>query len=310
MPLKQPYGYTSNSLLGIVTVLYNCDDVLPGFFKSLAGQIKPHNFRLYVIDNGSQDSGSRMSERLAKEYDIDVRVQFNNENVGVAKGNNQGIELALRDGCEQILLANNDTEFESNTLQLLLAALSSGDNFAATPKIMFFDEPSRLWYGGGHINPWTMRTPHHGMGEIDKGQYDKNLNTDYAPTCFMMFDRSVFELVGKMDEKFFVYYDDTDFVWRMKRSGIAIRFVSEAVVLHKVSSSTGGDKSPFSVYYTNRNRIYFIRKNLRGFQRLFAMTYFILTRLFQFSRMPYKLAGRGWQGVLDGYKISVDFSKP
>lgn len=301
----QPQIFSVEPMLGIVTVLYNSDDVLPGFFESLAAQKRPHSFRLYVIDNSAQDSGSRLSETLARRHNIDAHVHFNNANVGVAKGNNQGIELALADGCNQVLLANNDTEFGPNTLKLLQASLADSREQAATPKIMYNDEPNRLWYGGGHINAWTMRTPHHGMDQIDHGQCDAAKYVGYAPTCFMLLDTTVFQTVGRMDEQYFVYYDDTDFVWRMTSSGVRIRYVSNAVVLHKVSSSTGGDRSPFSVYYTNRNRIYFIRKNLQGLQKFVALGYFLLTRLPQLGRMPRELANRGWRGVIDGFKMTT-----
>lgn len=291
--------------LGIVTVLYNSEDVLPGFFDSLAALEKPHNFRLYVIDNSTKDSGSRLSETLARQHNIDAQVHFNNANVGVAKGNNQGIALALADDCKQVLLANNDTEFGPDTLKLLQGALADGNEKAVTPKIMYHDEPKRIWYGGGHINAWTMRTPHRGMGQIDRGQFDSYRYVDYAPTCFMLLDASVFHSIGQMDEQFFVYYDDTDFVWRMTKRGIRLRFIPEAVVLHKVSSSTGGDRSPFSVYYTNRNRIYFIRKNFRGLKKIVAMSYFFLTRLPRFGSMPRQLAIRGWRGVVEGFKMNL-----
>jgi len=295
----------SPAFVGIVTVLYNSDEVLPGFFQSLALQQQAPRFRLYVIDNSAQDSGSRLTEALARSHGIDTLVLFNNANVGVAKGNNQGIEMALADGCSHVLLANNDTEFGPATLQLLQASLADGREQASTPKIMYHDTPTRLWYGGGHINAWLMRTPHHGMKEIDHGQFDQQAYVDYAPTCFMLLDARVFERIGLMDEQFFVYYDDTDFVWRLTAHGLRIRYVPEAVVLHKVSSSTGGDRSPFSVYYTNRNRIYFIRKNLHGPKKAVALGYFLLTRLPQFGRMPPPLARRGWRGVADGFKMAL-----
>ena len=95
-------------LIGIVTVLYNSDKVLEDFFTSLAAQENVH-YRLYVIDNGTTDSGSRLSRELAQAHGIAAVCVFNNANVGVAKGNNQGIELALADGCTHVLLANNDT---------------------------------------------------------------------------------------------------------------------------------------------------------------------------------------------------------
>ena len=290
--------------IGIVTVLYNSDDVLPGFFASLAKQ-QGIRYRLYVIDNSATDSGTRISERMAAEHGIDALCVFNNANVGVAKGNNQGIELALKDGCTQVLLANNDTEFGPKTILDLWAALDGGKELAITPKIMYFDEPELLWYAGGHINCWTMRTPHYGLKERDRGQFDHLRHVDYAPTCFMMLDATVFADVGLMDERYFVYYDDSDFVLRMNRRGVRIRYAPGAKVLHKVSTSTGGELSPFSLYYTNRNRLYFIRKNLSGLQKAVAFLYMMVTRLPRLCLLPKKLSERGWAGVRDGFSMPL-----
>ena len=294
----------TSPLIGIVTVLYNSDDVLPEFFESLAAQ-QGIRYRLYVIDNGATDSGTRISERLAREHGIDARCLFNNANVGVAKGNNQGIELALADGCTHILLANNDTAFGPHAVGRLLAVLLDENERVATPKIMYHGEPTRLWYGGGHINSWATRTPHHGQDAVDRGQTDGVRHVGYAPTCFMMIDAGVFDQVGRMDEQYFVYYDDTDFVWRMSQRGIRIRYVAGSVVLHKVSTSTGGERSPFSLYYANRNRVYFIRKNLRGFKRLVALAYMLSTRLPRLCLLPRALGARGWRGTVDGFRMPL-----
>lgn len=294
----------TTSLVGIVTVLYNSDQVLQDFFSSLAAQ-EGLRFKLYVIDNGSTDSGTRLSESLARQYDIDAVCVFNNANVGVAGGNNQGIALALADNCSHVLLANNDTQFPPETIQLLVATLAKDRELVATPKIMYHSQPYLLWYGGGHINPWAMRTPHYGYQKVDRGQTDDTRHVGYAPTCFMLLDVAVFQRVGRMDENYFVYYDDSDFVWRMRQHGIRIRYVAESVVFHKVSTSTGGERSPFSIYYTNRNRIYFIRKNLRGFNRIFAFCYTMATRIPRLLVLSPSLSKRGWQGVLDGLKMSL-----
>jgi GT2 family glycosyltransferase len=292
-----------SSLIGIVTVLYNSDEVLPDFFTSLAAQ-DGVRFRLYVIDNSATDSGSQLSREFAARHGIDAAVVFNGANAGVARGNNQGIEMALADGCTHVLLANNDTAFEPATVRRLLDALGQ-DDLVSTPKIMYHDEPELLWYGGGRIDALTMRTPHFGMKQRDSGQFDHQTHVGYAPTCFMMIAADVFSRVGRMDEQFFVYYDDTDFVWRMARAGIGIRYVPESVVLHKVSTSTGGERSPFTLYYTNRNRVYFIRKNLHGWRKVAALSYMLATRMPRLGLLPPTLGRRGWRGISDGFKMAV-----
>ncbi len=295
--VSQPY-------IGIVTVLYNSDEVLPDFFASLASQTGVR-FRLYVIDNGTTDSGTRLSEALAREHGIDAVCVFNNANGGVAKGNNQGIERALADGCSHVLLANNDTAFGAATIVTLLDAMLTAKEICATPKIMFHDEPELIWYGGGHISALTAKSPHYGEGQRDVGQFDTQKRVGYAPTCFMLFDRGVFAAVGLMDETYFVYSDDVDFVWRMSKKDLHVLYVPTSVVLHKVSTSTGGARTPFSAYYTNRNRVYFLRKNFAGLQRFVAIAYMLSTRVPRLMSLPWKSARRGWRGVYDGFRMPI-----
>src|SRR5262245_34756410 len=121
-------------VVGIVTVLYNSDDVVAGFFESLAKQ-HDVSFRLYVIDNSPSSSGLDRCKELARRYGIDAKLIFNNANVGVARGNNQGIQLALQDRCECVLLSNNDTEFAAGTIATLVKALDAGES-VITPKIL------------------------------------------------------------------------------------------------------------------------------------------------------------------------------
>lgn len=294
--------------MGIVTVLYGSRDVVDGFFDSLALQ-QDVDFKLYVIDNSPDRDTLDRCELLARERGIEAEFVFNNRNAGVARGNNQGIELALRDGCVCVLLANNDTEFTQGTLQLLMDEWRSGAH-AVTPKLLYSGPERLIWYAGGRIDAWTLRTPHLGMREVDRGQFDRACITGYAPTCFLLVDSGVFDAVGLMDESYFVYYDDTDFIWRLWRAGLEVRYAPQAVVLHYVSTSTGGGESPFTAYYSNRNRVYFIRKNFRGLQRLVALVYVLSTRLPAAVQLPAAAAKRLWTGVRDGLRMPVASDRP
>jgi GT2 family glycosyltransferase len=291
-------------LIGIVTVLYDSDTVLPGFFASLHRQTE-RRFRLYVIDNSASDSGLRLARQLAPQSGVDAVFKFNGANLGIAAGNNQGIDLALADACTHVLLANNDTEFGADTLGELAVILEQSAAQAVTPKIYYYGEERLIWYAGGDINAWAMRTPHYGMMTQDTGQFDHQTDVGYAPTCFMLLKAKMFAVVGRMDDRYFVYYDDVDFVWRMKLHGMRLAFAPHVTVLHKVSTSTGGAESPFTLYYSNRNRLYFIRKNLHGLKKWVALSYALLTRPARICLLPRAKAARAWRGVLDGLRMPV-----
>ncbi len=75
-------------------------------------------------------------------------------------------------------------------------------------------------------------------------------------------------------------------------------------VLHKVSSSSGGDTG-FYIYYSSRNKIYFIKKNLKGVQRYFAIFYLLVSRIAFW--LKYDKSGRKKlvQGIRDGFKMKI-----
>lgn len=296
----------ANALIGIVTVLFKCDYVLPEFFESLAAQtLARQRMRLYVIDNSPTRSGTDLAARLSALHGIDARCHFNDANLGVAAGNNQGIRMALNESCTHVLLANNDTAFPAGTIAGLLSTMQARGVGAITPKIYFHGTDGLLWYAGAPFSSWTVRGPHRGMRLKDDGRFDTVELTEYAPTCFLLVEAKVFERVGVMDEQYFCYYDDTDFVFRLRGAGLQLLYDPTQTVEHKVSTSTGGDESPFSIYYMNRNRVYFARKNLRGLQRWVALTYMTLTRLFPLVRLERAKARRLLAGVRDGWRLQV-----
>jgi len=291
-------------LIGIVTVLYNADEVLPDFFASLAVQAGV-KLKLYVIDNGTKDTGSVLSRELAAQYQIDVEIVFNNENVGVARGNNQGIEMALAHGCDYVLLANNDTEFlDPIAIATLLRHTEAAGALASVPKIIYHGT-NRIWCAGGWFSRLKAITPHVGYQEEDRGQFDEEMFTEYAPTCFMLLHKSVFDRVGLMDEKYFVYYDDCDFVWRMGDAGIRLLYVPTSLIAHKVAVSTGGTNSTFTLYYTTRNRVYFSRKLLPWVQSRIAITYSIVAMAVKCVKFSPAARSSVLKGFKDGFALPV-----
>lgn len=292
--------------IGVVTVLYNSDEVLEDFFRSLASQTMPgFRLRLYVIDNSAAPSGTKIVEALAAQHAIDTICVFNNHNGGVAAGNNQGILLAKRDLCTHVLLANNDTVFPEGTIGGLLTTLQQHEATAVSPKIYIHGPRRVLWYAGASFTGWTMRLPHFGLGKPDRGQFNKLTETEYAPTCFMLVNVEVFDHIGMMDEAYFCYFDDTDFVFRMLRAGGRLIYDPAVTVAHKVSSSTGGNESPFSLFYMTRNRIYFARKHLRGLELACALVYVIVTRLIRILAMPRDKRVRVLAGIKAGMRVPV-----
>ena len=123
------------STIGIVTVLYNSERVLNDFFLTLNKQTNK-DFTLYVVDNASTDNGLKKAIELSKTVSFRCEFFKEKENGGIARGNNIGIKSALKDGCEFVLLSNNDVVFEDkNTIQVMIDRYNSTKADIITPKI-------------------------------------------------------------------------------------------------------------------------------------------------------------------------------
>lgn len=268
-------------LIGIVTVTYNSAAFLNDFAVSCSEQ-NYHNYRIYCIDNDSKDETPNMLSRIQDPRWI---LTLNTNNVGVAEGNNQGILQALKDGCERVLLLNNDTTFPPDFLQQLVGSCDQMGWEVVVPKIHFDTPKGHIWFGGGGLNRYKGYTGYHlGMGEKDFGQFDEPTTVTYSPTCAMLINSQVFHEVGLMDEAYFVYFDDTDFCWRLGKSKILIGYWPRTHLVHKVGGSTGGLLSPFTVRMTSRNRLYYLRKHFGALSAFLWTPVFLMYYVVQFIK--------------------------
>ena len=264
--------------LGLVTVLFNANEVLEDFVKSISIQ-SFKNYVLYFIDNTPSEETDQLIAQLNGRYPLSAYKHIKNpQNYGVAKANNQGIEIALQAGADYVLLLNNDIAISQPFLlqQMVNKATESREDIIV-PKILYYGT-RKIWLAGGNFLHYKGTSQTIGDKEIDCGQYDNAGYTDYAPTCFMLCSKKVFADTGLMDERYFVYYDDNDFIFRAKNKGFKIFYMPSIEVFHKVSFSTGGAESLFSIYYLNRNRIYFIRKHFTFPLKHIALMHMMITK--------------------------------
>ena len=252
--------------IGLVTITYNSAQVIEPFIQSVLAQTHTR-FVLYIIDNISSDN---TLELLKKYNDERMVIIANITNAGVAAGNNQGIKQALKDNCDEICIINNDVEFENALLEKLSLQLAELNCSLIAPKMMYHPEKHLIWWAGTKFKESeSFMTNHIGIQEEDKGQYDKIEKMDYAPTCCVLLKKEVIDDIGLMDEKYFAYFDDTDFFYRIyKNRKHHLYYYPFVQFYHKVGglvkSRTGSaTKFKFGNFYIHlitRNHVYYLRK--------------------------------------------------
>ncbi len=244
-------------LISIITVNYNQAEVTCALIESL-NKISYPNIEIIVIDNDSPTDDPTIIKR---RYPNIVFVQ-NPINYGFAAGNNFGL---MRARGEYILLLNNDVEVTEGFIEPLLDKLESDRNIGAvSPKIRYFHTPDTIQYAGyTPINYKTMRNFALGYKEVDKGQHDQDTETAYAHGAAMMVPMEVVKEIGMMSYIFFLYYEEADWCARIAKAGYSMHYVHNSLIYHKESISTG-KLSPLKIYYLNRNRLVFMRRNIVG----------------------------------------------
>jgi len=216
-----------------------------------------------IVDNGSTDgSVGILKKKYPKMHFIAL-----SRNFGFSGGNNAGIRYALQNGADAIWLLNNDTVVHADAL-VLADALQKHAAGIAGSKIYFAKGREYhvtryaknqlgkvFWYAGGSIDWKNMYAGHRGVDEVDHGQYDTIEQTPFVSGCSMMVARSVFEIIGLLDERFFLYLEDLDFCLRAKRAGYMPIYCPDSVVWHVNAGSSGGPGNPLHTYYMTRNRL-------------------------------------------------------
>jgi GT2 family glycosyltransferase len=264
--------------IALITVLYNSDTVLEDFISAVSHQAFK-DYKLYLVDNSFNPKSTQLIQDLIQRYPVSDYVHINTGgNIGVAAGNNRGLFQAQADGCTCVIFLNNDITIPQPFLLGTIYELCQMHKMV-TPKI-YYHNTELIWMAGGYINTAKAIGVHYGLKKNNTPAFNCSKYVTYAPTCFLAVDIDVIKEVGDMDERYFAYYDDTDFVYRAVRKGFKVWYESSLSIYHKVSTSSGGDHSLFYIYYGNRNKLIFIRKFFKGVHKWYLYFYYFVTRFF------------------------------
>jgi GT2 family glycosyltransferase len=248
---------TENPFVSIVTLNWNGLGVTLEFLESMKLSTYK-NYEIIVVDNGSDIDPT---EKIMAGNYYNTKVVKSPVNLGSAGGNNFGMRhsRADYDFCFQL---NNDAEITPDLIEKCLEPFYTDSSIGVVcPKIRFYDKPDVIQYAGfNKMNMLTGKTTAVGSLEVDNGQHDVSGYTHLAHGCAMMVKKEVIEKVGMMAEKYFVYYDETDWSARIIKAGYKIYYQAQGLCFHKESISMGKE-SPLKVYYMARNRLFFTRRN-------------------------------------------------
>jgi hypothetical protein len=238
----------------IIILCYNGVELTLDCLRSLQSVDYP-TFDVLVVDNASSDD---TPARVRAQFP-GVLVIETGANLGFAAGNNVGLRYALEQGYDYALLLNNDTEVAPDFLGQLVARAESDPAIGAVgPLIYYHEQPDLIWSAGGAIDWRRGVSTMYGSGERDAGQYSEARSVDFVTGCALLVRRAALERAGLLDDRFFMYYEETEWCVRIARAGLQIMFEPAARLWHKIPLDARFDKE-YLAYYMTRNRLLFLR---------------------------------------------------
>jgi GT2 family glycosyltransferase len=257
------------------------------------------NHHVIVLDNASHD-GSVSAIRSAFPQASIIELE---KNLGYAGNNNHGIQLALQDGAYWVLVLNEDVVLAPDCIERLVAVGQNDEDIGIVgPMVYHHDEPDVIQSAGGKLSK-CWRTGHIGENELDVGQYDQPQNVDWISGCAIMVRRSVIEHIGMLDERFFYYFEETEWCLRARKKGWRAVQVPQAKLWHKGVQREYQPSSSVT-YYSTRNRLLMLAKHNAPMLAWLAAWGQTLRTLVSWSLRPKWRTMREhrdamWQGIMD-----------
>lgn len=226
--------------ISIIIVSWNVKDLLEKNLKTLYSTIKGVNFEVIVVDNNSSDGSAAMA---IKEFP-QAKVIYNNKNLGFAKANNQGIEIATG---KYILLLNPDMQVMPATIEGMIKWMdehpkvgiagpqlidSKGNNVPHVRRLPTLKDQLAIMLKITHIFPKILDK--YLYRDFD---YTKEGVVDSIRGSFFMIREDVVKKIGGLDELYFVWFEEVDYCRQARNAGWEIMYTPVVQCLDHVGQS-------------------------------------------------------------------------
>jgi GT2 family glycosyltransferase len=265
--------------LSIVVVNWNTRELLRACLESIRETVDGLTYEAIVVDNASTD-GSAELVRTAFPW---VRLIVNQANLGFARANNQALHASRG---RFVLLLNSDARLLGRAAAAMVELLEANPRAAAVGgKLLnpdgsfqssYMDFPSlagELLLLTG-LSRWLLPPTYPSHAEAASHEPRQ---VDWVSGALLMVRRQALEDVGLLDERFFMYTEEVDWCFRMRRRGWAVHYLPAAEAIHHGGGSSGRVPRPKRAQlYASKWR--YLRKHhsagqarlYRGLVRLFS----------------------------------------
>jgi GT2 family glycosyltransferase len=247
--------------LSIAVISYNTRDLLLACLQSVSERTKGVDYEVIVVDNASKD-GSVDAVRARFPH---VTVIANDENSGFAKACNQA---AVVSSGRYLLLLNSDTVMQQGTLRTMVSCLDQHLDIGAVSCLQR-DEQGRVVQScfpfpsiRDHVRyaetlPTVVRRL---VGAPSSMDCTRSQDVEWANGACLMIRKALFDRLGGLDERFFMYFEDVDLCRRVQQLGYRVRHVAEGEVVHLLGGSSRANRHGLNKQW-ELSRIRYVEKH-------------------------------------------------
>lgn len=243
-----------NPPASVILLNYNTRDLLLAALERIAAALLAAHWQIIVVDNGSDDGSA---QAVAARFPA-VTLLVSEKNVGFAAGNNLGLAQAQGDA---IVLLNTDVMVAPAQLQALVACLFSQPELGAvSPGLRTKDgKPQAFAYGSrpspGYLVERGFRRLLR-LGAMHDWEAKGPIEPDWVSGACLAIRKAVYEQVGGLDERYFLYFEDVDWCTRFRRAGWRVMYNPAIQVIH-LGGQSEHSRTAANKFYMDSLHIYY-----------------------------------------------------
>lgn len=277
--------------VSIIIVAWNVRNFLHDCLESIYEETKGIEFEVIYVDNASKDGSVEMVEKNFPK----VKTIQNTRNKGFAVANNQAIEEAKG---RYVLLLNSDTVILDDAIAKTIEFADAHPEAAVVgckvlnpdktlqPTCFMFPSILNMLLSASYLYKLFPKSRFFGRERMTWWDRSDAREVDVVTGCYILIRKKAIEKVGIMDERFFIYTDETDWCYRFKKNGWKVLFVPEPEIIHYGGQTTKQMMREFKLQLFGSKLIFV---ELHRSKLEFPVACF-LTAMFFLLRVPYWIA--------------------
>jgi GT2 family glycosyltransferase len=240
--------------VAMVVLTYNQKKMLEETLDSVINKTKYKNYKIFLVDNGSEDRHDLMVKKKFPKVDV----TRNEKNLGFSKGNNIGIKKALREyKPEYFLLLNDDMEISDPNFLNKMLKVAERDKKVGVVGCQQIYPDGTMQDVGGYFRNWNLTK----ILDFNEGEI---LDVDQFMGSCMLIKKELINKIGGLDEIFTPFLlEDSDYCLRAKREGYLIKIVTGTKIIHKKSKTVNSFSNSKHMFVRFKNDIFFSARHIK-----------------------------------------------